>query len=467
MTSFLDIDVDYDVVLPEIAARLDGDLVRPGDPGWDVARRAWQLAADQRPEAVVRPVSVGDVVTVVDAARRLGLRVAPQATGQGAAPLGPLHGTILLKTSALRGVAIDAELRVARVEAGALWADVVPCAFEHGLTALAGSAPDVGVVGDTLGGGLSWFARSLGLAANSVVAVEVVTADAVLRRVDARHEPDLFWALRGGGGSFGVVTALEFRLYEFTEVYAGVLCWPLDRAGDVLHAWRSWVAAVPDEVTSIGRILRMPPLPDVPSAVRGRAGVVVEAACRLPAAAAEEVLAPLRTMAPELDTFRTVPTHELAALHADPRRPVPTCGDGMLLSALPPPAIDALLAVAGPDADCPLASVEVRHLGGALAPGACPGGAVSALHAGFALDAVGFAPDERSGRAVRAGVDAVQTRLAPWGTGRCHVDSAERHKAGTALFGPQTYQRLREIKTAYDPKDVIRANHPIQPLRHC
>jgi FAD binding domain/Berberine and berberine like len=464
MTMFLD-DLEIETGLDALACRLDGDVVRPGDPGWDTARQARQLAVDQRPEAVVRAASLDDVVAVVETARALGLRVAPQGTGHHAAPLGRLEGTILLRTSALRGVTVAAGGKLARVQAGALWQDVVPRATEHGLTALAGSAPDVGVVGDTLGGGLSWHARSLGLASNSVVAVELVTADGVHRRVDADHEPELFWAARVGGGSFGIVTALEFRLYDFHEVYAGILFWPLERAGEVLRTWHRWVETVPDEVTSIGRLLRFPPLPDLPQPLRGRSFVLVEAAARVPASDAGRLLAPLRALEPELDTFRMTPTAELGALHVDLPGPVPSCGDGMLLTELSPAAIGALLAVAGPDADCPLLSVDLRHLGGALTPGSSPtGGAVSGIDAAFAMSAVGVTPDERSGHVVRSAVDAVQMRLAPWSTGGSHLSFAEQHKAGSALFGAETYDRLRAIKTAYDPHNLIRANHPVAPL---
>ena len=221
------------------------------------------------------------MIETVDAARHLGLRVAPQGTGHNAAPLGPLDGTILLKTSAMRGVTINPlrgppGSRPARCG----WTSS-PLAYEHGLTALAGSAPDVGVVGYTLGGGLSWHGRSLGLAANHVTAIELVTADGLHRRVDADHDPDLFWALRGGGGSFAIVTALEFRLFEFTSVQAGVLFFPIERAGEVLHAWREWVQTVPDEVTSVGRMLRFPPLPDLPPFLSGQSFVVVEATMRM------------------------------------------------------------------------------------------------------------------------------------------------------------------------------------------
>ncbi len=297
----------------------------PSDPTWDEARAAWHLDVDQRPSAVVHAETADDVIATVNAARALGLRVAPQSTGHNAAPLGHLEDTILLKTSAMRGLRIDPVARVARAEAGARWMDVTPAAAEHGLAALAGSAPDVGVAGYTLGGGISWLARSHGLAANSVVAIEVVTADGVLRRVDEQHEPELFWALRGGGGSFGVVTAIEFRLYPITEVYAGVLFFPVDRAGEVLDAWRQWLPSVPDAVSSVGRTLHFPPIPDLPPHLSGQS-FVVEATCQLPADEVGTLLAPLRALGPAIDTFDTIPMTGLAQLHMDPPGPVPGRG---------------------------------------------------------------------------------------------------------------------------------------------
>jgi FAD/FMN-containing dehydrogenase len=452
-----------DRLAAELATDLDGTLVRPGDPDWDQARLAWHLDVDQRPAAVVVAGSVRDVVAVVDAARDLGLRVAPQSTGHNAAPLGDLRGTILLKTSSLREVDIDPVARVARVEAGALWMDVTPAAAEHGLVALAGSAPDVGVLGYTLGGGVSWLARSHGLAANSVVAAEVVTADGVLRRVDEDHEPELFWALRGGGGSFGVVTSLEFRLYPLTEVYAGVLFFPLDRTAEVLEAWRGWLPSVPDSVTSVGRVLRFPPLPDLPPHLSGRSWVVVEAAAQLPAAEAEELLAPLRALGPEIDTFDTVPVTALSQLHMDPAGPVPGRGDGALLTHLPADAITSFTRVVGPDADSPLLSLELRHLGGALAPGRMQGGAVSGIDAEFALFAVGITPTPESVEVVESAVTGAQYAMGPWTTGGVYLNFAERPKAGHALFGGETHARLRRVKTAYDALDMIRSNHPVKP----
>src|SRR5260370_769138 len=173
---------------------------------------------------------------------------------------------------------MDRAPRTARAEAGALGRDGTVPAGGHGLAALAGTSPNVGVTGYTLGGGMGWLARRYGLAANSVTAADIVTPDGRLRRADADHEPDLFWAVRGGGGSVGVVTALEMRLYPVRELYAGALFFPIQRAAEVLHAWRAWTGTVPDEITSLGRILRLPPLPEVPEPLRGRAFAVAQAA---------------------------------------------------------------------------------------------------------------------------------------------------------------------------------------------
>ena len=448
-------------VLDRLATDLDGTLVRPADPSWDTARLAWHLAVDQRPAAVVLAESVRDVQATVLAAGELGLRVAPQSTGHNAAPLGDLSDTILLKTTALRGVHVDPEARIARAEAGAMWLDVTPVAAEHGLAALAGSAPDVGVAGYTLGGGLSWLGRAHGLAANSVVALEVVTADGRLRRIDADHDADLFWALRGGGGSFAVVTALEFRLYPVSQVYAGVLFFPITRAEEVLHAWREWVSSVPETVTSVGRLLKFPPLPELPPHLSGQAYVVVEATCIMGEAQAQALLAPLRALGPAIDTFRPTPVEELSALHMDPDGPVPGHGDGLLLGELPAAAITAFARFAAPAV--PLLSLELRHLGGALSPGRVTAGAVDGIDGAFALFAVGIAPDAAAMRAVRASVVAVQHAMAPWATGRAYLNFSEARKTGAALFGEETHRRLRAVKSAYDPADVIRANHPVAP----
>jgi FAD/FMN-containing dehydrogenase len=299
------------IALQTLQSAIAGDVFMPADHGYNEARRAWNLAADQRPVAVVFAESAADVVQAVRFAGSQGMRIAPQGTGHGAVPLGQLQDALLLKTSRMRRVDIYPATPTARAAAGAQWQDVTVPAGEYGLAALAGSSPNVGVTGYTLSGGLGWLARRYGLAANSVTAVEIVTAGGRLARADAEHEPDLFWAVRGGGGSVGVVTALEMTLYQVRELYAGVLFFPIERSAEVLHAWREWAGTMPDEVTSIGRILRVPPLPELPELVRGRAFTLVEAAYLGDAPAGAELLHPLRQLHPEMDTFAIIPAPAL------------------------------------------------------------------------------------------------------------------------------------------------------------
>jgi FAD/FMN-containing dehydrogenase len=437
-------------------------IVLPHDPSWDEARLAWNRAADQQPAAVAMPESARDVVAIVSWARERGLRVAPQGTGHNAIPLGSLAHTVLLKTERMRGLSIDIRKRRARVDAGVLWAEVTDAAAQHGLAALAGSSPDVGVVGYTLGGGVSWLGRRYGLAANSVTAVELVNAEGDLIRADADRHGDLFWALRGGGGSFGVVTALEFELYPISEVHAGILFFPLERGTELLRAWRRWVDRVPDEVTSVARFLQLPPIPELPEPLRGGSFAIVEAVSLLGEDATDELLRPLRDLGPRMDTFTTIPVRELEHLHMDPKQPVPGAGDGLMLSELNDTAIDALVHTTGAESGSPLVSVEVRHGGGALGrkpPGA---GALASLEGKFMVYAVGMAPTPEMGAAVRAHVELVHNALAPWDAGRTYLNFTEKRQRGERLFGEMTYRRLQAVKAAVDPADVFRSNHPVR-----
>ena len=327
---------------------LDGEVFTPADPEWNEARLAWNLAADQHPAAVVYAESAADVVAVVGYARDNGLHVTTQGTGHFANTIASFDDTILLKTSRLRGLEIDPEAQTARAEAGVLWEEVSLAAAEHGLAALAGSSPDVGVVGYTLGGGVGWLARRYGLAANSVVAVELVTADGRHVRSDRDNEPDLFWAVRGGGGSFGIVTAIEFALYPVAEVYAGILFFPFERSAEILNAWREWVEDTPREVTSAGRLMQFPPIPAIPEPLRGQSFVIVEAAYIGSEEDGAELLQPLRELGPVMDTFAMIPSEDLRHLHMDPPQPVPGVGDGISLADLTPETVGALVAVAGP-----------------------------------------------------------------------------------------------------------------------
>jgi FAD/FMN-containing dehydrogenase len=442
---------------------LDPSFIAPDDAGWDAARAAWNRSVDQRPALVAAPRSVDDVVAAVGAARQRGLRVAPQGTGHGAAALTGLDGALLLRMGGLDGVEIDVAARRARVGGGARWGSVVTEASAHGLAPLAGFAAGVGVTGYCLGGGLGWLARKHGLACDSVVAATVVTADGRVLRVDAEHEPDLFWALRGAGGGFAVVVELELELHPVDPLHAGALAWPWERAGEVLAAWAAWTASVPDEVTSVGRIIQVPDLPMAPPPLRGRSLVLIEAAVLADGGTAAELLAPLRALDPELDLFGPMPPAALTEIHNDPVEPVPAVGAGLLLDELPPGALDAFVGAAGPGSGSPLASIELRHLGGALARAAEGAGPLGALAEPFALFGVGMAMGSDHATAIAGQLEHVREALGPWRSGRALANFAEAPSDGRACFDADTYARLARVRRRYDPDRTLLAAHEVAP----
>ncbi len=418
-----------------LRSRLHGDVCGPDDAGWDEARRAWNLAIDQRPAAVAFPLTDSDVVAVVEFAREEGLRVAAQATGHGAGAIASLEGTVLISTKHMRGVRIDPGTRRARVRAGAVWADVTGPAAAYGLAPLAGSAGDVGVVGYTLGGGLSWLGRKHGLACNSVVAIELVTADARHVRVDAARDPELFWALRGGGGQFGVVTAIEFELHPVEALQGGALLWPVERAEEIFAAWRDWTATVPEEVTSLCRIVNVP---------GGPSFVVVEAAILGDA----DVLAPLRALEPDLDMVAPMSPADLIEIHNDPKEPVPGMTGHRLLTEAPDDAIAELVA----HASTSLVAIELRHLGGALGRTSVCHGALAGLQGEFSLFAVGIVPDAEAAMTVDVALGRLTQAMASWDAGLAFRNFSERR---ARFFDGHAAHRLRTLKAQVDGDDLF------------
>ena len=449
--------------LRSLRSRFKGAVIEPGRDGWDAATQAFNLTVVQLPALVALPVDAEDVIEIVDFARSNGMQVAAQRTGHNAEPLGTLDDVILVKTDNLKGVEIDADRRVARIGAGSKWGDVVPPASDLGLAALHGSTPGVSVAGYSLGGGVGWYARKLGLSTNSIAAIELVTADGRFRRIDADTDADLFWALRGGGGNFGIVTALEVELYSIPDIYAGVLFFPWERSSEVLHAWLEWTATVPEEVTSVGRILQFPPLEEIPEPLRGARFAIVEAVYMGDEASGSDLLKPLRDLGPALDTFAMVAPADIAELHMDPPQPVPYTGEGQMLGPLNGEAIDRFVAAVGPESGSPLVSAEIRHVGGALSRPQPHHGALSTFDADYLTFAVGMVLSEEMYRANRSQLDRLAEALGPYDNDRSYLNFAERRIDPARFYTPSVYRRLREVKRAFDPADLFRANHPIAP----
>jgi FAD/FMN-containing dehydrogenase len=451
---------------PALRGLRGGQVHLPGDPGYDVARGAWNVAVDQRPAAVAVPRTAGEVADVVRAAVAAGLRVAPQSTGHNAGPLAAqdLSDVVLVKTSALTEVSVDPARRTARVGGGAVWLPAVEAAAAHGLAALHGSSPDVGIAGYSLGGGMGWYARKLGLATNSLTAVELVTADGECVRATADENRELFWALRGGGGSFGVVTALEFRLFPIADAYAGMLIWDAEDAEPVLRRWAGWAAAAPDEVTTSFRILHLPPLPELPELLRGRSVAVVDGAVLGTDAQAEAVLDELRALRPETDTFGRVPAASLVRLHMDPEDPTPSVSDSVMLAGMPDAAVDAFLAQVGPGSGTSLLMGELRQLGGALGrphPGA---GALPMFDGAFLAFGGAIAATPEMGLQGHADALRLTGALAPFASGSTYLNFAEGTVDPRTAYDDARWRQLAGIRSAVDPDGVLVANHPVPRL---
>lgn len=436
-------------------------VLLPGDAGYEDACRPWNLAVVQRPAAVAVPRTVEDVVGIVRAAAADGLRIAPQSTGHAASTLedAALGELLLLRMHELTGVTVDPVARTARVLGGTLWSEVIAAAAPHGLTALHGSAGDVAVAGYVLGGGLSFYGRRHGLAAGGVRAVELVTADGRLLRATADEHAELFWALRGGGGNFGAVVAIELDLLPLADVYAGMLLWDLEHAPAVTRAWAEWTRTAPESATTSLRLMRFPPLPELPPFLSGRELVVIDGAILEHDAEAERLLAPLRALRPELDTFARIPAPALLGVHMDPPAPTPAVSDHAMLHELPDEALDALLAVAGPGVRTPLMFAELRHLGGALARP--HDAALACLDGAYALFAVSPAPNTELlelGDRATAGVVAA---LRPWAGGRPFSNFADRTIDASTIYEPEVWEHLLRIRDRVDPEHRWVAAHPV------
>ena len=358
---------------------------------------------------------------------------------------------------------VDADRRLARVGAGVLWGDLADAAGRLGLAGRHPSSPDVGVVGYTLGGGIGWYARRLGLQCNAVRAVELVLADGTFVRATGERDADLFWALRGGAAPLGVVTALEFDLFPLDTVVAGFLAWDARAADRVLPAWVTWCSDAPEEATTAFRLLDVPASDDVPAELRGRRLVMVDGAFLGPDDAAAEMLAPLRALRPELDTVARVPAASLVRLHLEPEGPTPAYATSRLIAELPDGAVTAFLEAVGPASRSRLPVAELRQLGGALARTDPDGGALSSLEGRFLALGLGLEGDPGDWAAMREDAAAFLAALEPWTSGRHYLPMLDDRVDTRKAFPPGVHARLSAIRHRVDPDGLFLDPHPEPP----
>jgi FAD/FMN-containing dehydrogenase len=447
-------------VFAGLVEALPGQVTLPSDPSYDTDRIGFAAAVDQRPLAVVHVQDAQDVVIAVRYAIEHGMTVTAQPLGHGATLAS--NGTIMLRTRAMQQIHVDPEQRIARVGAGVKWGELLAVTSEYGLAGLAGSNSDPSVTGFCLSGGLSWFGRKHGVAAHSILAVEIVDAQGNLRTVTADSDPDLFWAIRGAGGDFGVVTAIEVQLYPAPQVYGGRIMWPIEMARPVLRAFRTITQNAPDELTVWAHLLRFPPVDFLPEPIRGKSFVSVEFTYLGSPEDAEALVAPLRELpAVCMDGTGTFPVADLSDVCQEPTDPMPTMEWSELLTDLDVETIDKVVDVAGADAPCALTVLQFRHLGGALARGTAEQGPNAAIEEPYLVFALGVPMVPELVPAIAASTAAVQQAVADKRSGRTFYTFLCADSDVTRAFPAESLARLREIKHTVDPNGVFRSNRPV------
>lgn len=448
--------------LDDLRAQVQGEVLTPGDARYEEARRAWNLSVEQHPALIVVALQAADVAAAVRFAGKAGLGVAVQSTGHGI--MRPADGNLLIITSRLIGLRIDAQNQTAWIAAGMKWGAVLEQAQAVGLAPLLGSSPTVGVVGYTLGGGMGWLARKYGMAVDSVNYFEVVTPDGQLVRASATENSDLFWGLRGGGGNFGVITGMEIKLYPVTTVYGGSLIYPAEHAKAVFTRYRDWIASAPDDLTTSIAIMNFPPIPAVPEFLRGRSAVMVNGCYAGDPADGEALVQSwLDWLAPIASTFRTMPFSDVVAISNDPVDPLPGSSTGAWLRGLSDEAIDILIQYA---VSSPITKTEIRHAGGAIARVDRQANAYGNRESELLLNLIGMVPTHEARHTLHQYNTEFKRALEPHLTGGVYINFLEGDEARARTkdaYSPDAYARLAALKAKIDPDNRFRFSFHITP----
>lgn len=441
-------------------------VILPGDELYDTARRAWNLSVDQYPALIVKAQSAPDVIETIRFARAQNLQVAVTGTGHGV--VRNADDCLLLDTSQLAGVRLDVPSQTAWVGAGTKWGAVLKAAQVEGLAPLLGSSPDVGVVGYTLGGGFGWLARKYGLSTDSVNYFEVVTANGEQVKASATENADLFWALRGGGGNFGVVTGLEIRLYPVKTVYGGNLYYPVEKAREAFALFRQWIANAPADLTAAFVLMNFPPFPQVPEFLRGKSFVIIRGCYCGPVEEGEALLRPWRLwQEPLVDDFKAMPFSDVATISNDPVDPFPALPSGAWLNDLSDEVIETLLQYVFPrHSPPPFIFSEIRHAGGAISAVDPRSTAYSHREAQYSLEVLAAVPTPEIHALASQTIAQLKQALTPHLHGGVYMNFLEGEEARQRTrqgFSAEAYARLQMLKTQYDPQNMFSHSFDISP----
>jgi FAD/FMN-containing dehydrogenase len=453
-------------VVAGTALNIHGVTYSPGDHEYDPARQAWNLVVDQHPALIVIPETVADIQEAVRYAVSQQLTVAVQSTGHGVAR--KADDALLILTSRLDQIQINPTAQTARVQAGVKWGKVLEQAQAHGLAPLLGSSPDIGVVGYSLGGGFGWLGRKYGMAVDSIRSINLVNAEGDLITASENENSDLFWALRGGGGGFGVVTELEIQLYPVTTVYGGNLFYPAELAKEVLSRFKEFSAQAPEELTSAVNLMSFPPIPIVPEPLRGKTFAIFRGCYTGPVEEGEALINTWREWkTPAIDAFQTMPFSQVAMISQDPVDPMPASVTTAWMSELTDEAIESLLQYGVPQqGPLPLTFIEIRQSGGAISRVDAAANAYGNREAAYCMECIGMTPNPEAQQAFMAHTSQLKAELMPVLTGGVYLnflDSEEAQLKVKDAFLPETYKKLQEIKAKYDKGNIFCHGFNISP----
>ncbi|GAA1614962.1 FAD-binding oxidoreductase [Kribbella sancticallisti] len=444
-------------LIDQLRSRVAGPVLGPSDADFAAEVAAWNTSTLHTPEVAVGLTSEADAVAVVQAAAETGTPVRVLATGHGSAV--PVTDGILATTSRLGGVTIDAENRIAHIAAGCRWAEVIAAAAEHGLAPITGASDNVGCIGYTLGGGLGPLARTYGFSSDWARGFRLVTASGEVVVANADENPDLFWALRGGKGGFGIVTSMDFELVELSTLYGGSVFFDAAEIGPAMSTWVEWTKTLPETATTSVIILRMPPLEFIPELLRGKTVLSVRFAFIGDAAAGERLFQPIRKVGATLiDAVAEMPASAIATIHNDPKDPGPGWDRGQLLNNLDAGFVAAFLETADPDQQVPFVAIEIRHLGGATRRDVPEGSAVGGRGGAYTLFMAGVPDPRQPEQNFPAASEALLAPLAPWISAEHTINYAGGllvPGSYEASWPAETFTRLAEIRATYDPNRLF------------
>lgn len=446
--------------------RIAGDVVRPGDPAYEQARRVWNGMIDRRPAVIARCTTAADVQAALSYARENGLQVAVRGGGHNVAGFGTCDGGIVIDLSPMKTVDVDPDKKVARAGGGVLWREFDAATQAHGLATTGGLVSTTGVAGFTLGGGIGWLMRAHGLACDNLIGAEVVTADGRLVRVSETENADLLWGLRGGGGNFGIVTTFEFRLHPVGPmVMGGATFYPASRAGEIVRFFREFGEAAPDRLSLLLAFTSAPPAPFVPPHLHGTP-VVAIAGCWIGSAdEGEQVLRPWQRFGPPAAAHvGPVPYAVLQGLF-DAGAPAGQHNywKSVDLPELSDAAIDAIVARAA-ERPSPLSEMHIHQMGGAVSRVPADATAYTHRSARYVLNAISVWTESTENDANVGWARSTHDAVLPFASG-AYVNflGEEGGDRIRAAYGEKTYDRLRALKQKYDPKNLFRINQNIAP----